>query len=121
MTTDDAKRLRDRLAESPSAWPLARRRGVFGNPGLSVPGALFAFFRADHVVVKVSAELRETLLRSPDVYEWVPEGSGMRSFGDWIAIPVAGRADADLRAILDDAYLRATAVAHSSMDPPDDL
>lgn len=94
---------------------------MFGNPALSVPGALFAFFRADHIVVKVSPSFRDRLLRSPDVYEWVPEGSGMRSFGDWIAVPVVGRCDADLRAILDDAYQRATAIELSSMDPPVDL
>lgn len=121
MAADDARALRDRLAGDLRAWPFARRRGVFGNPALTVPGTLFALFRADHLVVKVSPALRERLLASPDVYEWVPEGSDMRSFGEWIAVPVAGRSDDDLRAILDDAYQRATAIDFTSMDPPDDL
>lgn len=121
MAADEAGALRDRLCGDLRSWPFARRRGVFGNPALTVPGTLFALFRADHLVVKVSPALRERLLMEPDVYEWVPEGSGVRSFGDWIAVPVAGRADANLRAILDDAYQRATAIELSSMDPPLDL
>ena len=121
MTADEARALRDRLCGDLRSWPFARRRGVFGNPALTVPGTLFALFRADHMVVKVSAGLRDRLLESSDVYEWIPEGSGMRSFGEWIAVPVAGRADSDLRAILDDAYQRATSITLSSMDPPSDL
>ena len=121
MAADAARALRDRLAGDLTTWPFARRRGVFGNPALTASGALFAFFRADHLVVKVSSGLRDRLLESPDVYAWAPEGSGMRSFGEWIAVPVAGRDDADLRAILDDAYQRATSIVLSSMDPPDEL
>ncbi|HAX26108.1 MAG TPA: MmcQ/YjbR family DNA-binding protein [Thermomicrobiales bacterium] len=121
MGTEAAAALRERLSGDLRGWPFARRRNVFGNPALTVPGTLFAFFRADHLVVKASPAVRATLLTSPDVYEWVPEGSGMRSFGDWVAVPVAGRSDADLHAILDDAYQRATGFAPSSMDPPIDL
>lgn len=121
MAADEARALRDRLAGDLRAWPYARRRGVFGNPALTVPGTLFALFRADHLVVKVTPALRERLLASPDVVEWVPEGSDMRSFGEWIAVPVAGRDDAELRAILADAYQRATSITLSSMDPPDEL
>lgn len=122
MATDGlAAALRDRLTGELQAWPHARRRSVFGNPGLSIPGALFAFFRADHLVVKTSSAVRERLLQMPDVYAWVPEGSGLRSFGDWIVVPIAGRADSDLRAILDDAYQRAAGVTPSGMDPPHEL
>lgn len=121
MAADDARALRDRLCGDLRSWPFARRRGVFGNPALTVPGTLFALFRADHIVVKVSPDLRHRLLECPDVAEWVPEGSGMRSFGEWIAVPVAGRSDAELRVILDDAYQRATSIVLTSMDPPAEL
>lgn len=116
-----AKALRDRFFESLSDLEWMRRRGVFGRPALSVPGTLFAFFYADRIVVKVSPELRLNLLESDDVYEWVPEGSGMRSFGEWIAVPIAGRSDSHLGDVLRDAYARAANITDSSMDPPDEL
>lgn len=113
--------LRERVAGDLGAWPFARRRGVFGSPALTVPGTLFALFHAGEVIVKVSPGMREQLLREPGVYEWVPEGSGMRSFGEWIAVPAAGRSDTELRRIVADAYHRAVTSIASSMDPPPDL
>ena len=116
-----AKALRDRFFESLADLEWARRRGVFGSPALCVPGTLFALFYADRIVVKVSPELRLSLLESADVYEWVPEGSGMRSFGEWIAVPIAGRSDDLVCNILHDAYARAANITGSSMDPPAEL
>jgi TfoX/Sxy family transcriptional regulator of competence genes len=100
--------LRDRFDPVVTGWPDVHRRGVFGSPAFTVPGYLFALFAEDEIIVKVSESLRAELLERDGVYEWVPPGSGMRTFGRWIAVPVAGLSDDDLLDILEDAYICAT-------------
>jgi TfoX/Sxy family transcriptional regulator of competence genes len=96
--------MRQRFDPTVTAWPGVTRRTMMGHPGYGVGGKLFAFFDEGQVIVKAPDERRDELLARPGSISWVPPGSGMTRFGQWLALTTADNSDDDLCDALEIAY-----------------
>lgn len=97
-------RLRERFDPSATAWPGVARKQIFGHPGYSLRGKVFAFFDDGEVVVKASDGERERLLNHEGAYAWVPPGSGMTRWGNWVGLSEAAFDDDELQDAMEAAY-----------------
>jgi len=96
--------MRERFDAVVLGWPGVVRRTMMGHPGYAAGGKLFAFFDHGQVILKCPDEERETMLALPGSVSWVPPGSGMTRFGQWIALTTAENSDDELVDALEVAY-----------------